>query len=285
MAIDPNTVPALQALAHVLTEDNRDFVLIGAAVPLVLVELQQAGEFSGRETRDVDAVASVGSWEDFDRLRRRLFETGFRQGSIPHEFLFGEYVMVDLIPYGPGIVRDNRLEWRETGRVMSTLGIEEAFASAVRVEVAPGLSLPVVPVPAFILLKIISYQDRPEERARDLADMVYCFEHYEESIEESRRFDLAGVEIKGEPVEFEEAGAYLLGLEVAKLARPSSLVAVHQFLEVVSDEFTRPIVQILREEGRILDNEGRRRELFRLFRVFAAGLAEGTGRSSSPATR
>ncbi len=273
MAIDPKTVPALETLVHVLTEDNRDFVLIGATVPLVLVDLQQVGGFSGRETRDVDAVASVGSWEDFDRLRRRLFETGFRQGSTPHEFLFGEDVMVDLIPYGPGIVRDNRLEWRETGRVMSTLGIEEAFESAVRVEVAPGLSVPVVPVPALVLLKIIAYQDRPEERARDLGDMVYCFEHYEESVEESRRFDLAGVEVEGQPVEFEEAGAYLLGLQLAKLARPSSLVAVHQFLELITDEFARPIVQILREEGRILDNEGRRKELFRLFRVFAAGLA------------
>ncbi|MGH7404425.1 MAG: nucleotidyl transferase AbiEii/AbiGii toxin family protein [Candidatus Methylomirabilales bacterium] len=256
-----------------LTEDNRDFVLIGATVPIVLIDLEQVGGFSGRETRDVDAVTSVGSWEDFDRLRRRLFETGFRQGSTAHELLFGEDVIVDLIPYGPGIVRDNRLEWRETGRVMSTLGIEEAFASAVRVEVAPGLSLPVVPVPALVLLKIVAYQDRPEERARDLGDMVYCFEHYEESVEESRRFDLVGVEAEGQPVEFEEAGAYLLGVEVAKLARPSSLVAVHQFLDVITDEFARPIVQILREEGRILDNEGRRRELFRLFRVFAAGLA------------
>ncbi len=273
MAIDPKTIPALETLARVLTEDNRDFVLIGATVPIVLIDLEQVGGFSGRETRDVDAVTSVGSWEDFDRLRRRLFETGFRQGSTAHELLFGEDVIVDLIPYGPGIVRDNRLEWRETGRVMSTLGIEEAFASAVRVEVAPGLSLPVVPVPALVLLKIVAYQDRPEERARDLGDMVYCFEHYEESVEESRRFDLVGVEAEGQPVEFEEAGAYLLGVEVAKLARPSSLVAVHQFLDVITDEFARPIVQILREEGRILDNEGRRRELFRLFRVFAAGLA------------
>jgi len=273
MAIDPKTVPALQTLAHVLSEDNRDFVLIGAAVPLVLVELQQAGEFSGRETRDVDAVTSVGSWEDFDRLRRRLFETGFRQGSTPHELLFGEDVIVDLIPYGPAIVRDNRLEWRETGRVMSTLGIEEAFASAVRVEVAPGFSLPVVPVPALVLLKIIAYQDRPGERARDLGDMVYCFEHYEESIEDSRRFELVGVEAERQPVAFEEAGAYLLGIEVANLAKPESLVAIHRFLDMITDEFARPIVQILREERRIFDNEGRRRELFRLFRVFAAGLA------------
>ncbi|MFQ5848910.1 MAG: nucleotidyl transferase AbiEii/AbiGii toxin family protein [Candidatus Methylomirabilales bacterium] len=274
MAIDPKAVFALKILAQVLAEDRRDVVLIGATVPQVRVRPDHEGEFRGRPTLDVDAVVTAGSWEDYERIRRRLFEAGFRPGTAPHQLLFGEDVMIDLIPYGPALVQNDRLEWAETGRVISTLGMEEAFASAEQVEVAPGFSLRVVTIPGLVLLKIVAYQDRPEERARDLSDIVHCFEHYEEAIEGSRRFDLAGGTVDGEPVAFEEAGAYLLGIEVAGLARPRSLLAVTRFLDMIPDAYARPISQLLSGERRFLNNESRRGELFRLFRVFAAAIHE-----------
>ncbi len=276
MPIDPRVVPALRTLGRALEADNRDFVLIGATVPQILLRMPQGGEASGRTTRDVDALVAAGSWEEFERMRHRLFEVGFRPGAAPHELLFGQDVGIDLIPYGEGIVQNDRLEWPGTDRAMSTLGVEEAFASAGVEEIVPGLSLRVVPIPGLVLLKIVAYQDRPEERARDLSDVVYCFEHYEEDIAQSRRFNLVGVDVIGEPVEFEEAGAYLLGADMARLAGPRSLFAVRRFLEMIPDEYSRPISQILREERRMVNNERRRTELLRLFQVFAAGLNEGT---------
>ncbi len=275
MTIDPKAVPALRILAQIVAEDGRDFVLIGATVPQVLVHLWEGGEFRGRPTLDVDAVVTAVSWGDFEGMRRRLFDVGFRPGSASHQLLFDEDVMIDLVPYGPGLVENDRLVWPDTGFVMNTLGFEEAFAQAEPVEVVPGLSLRVVSIPGLLLLKIVAYQDRPEERARDLIDVVYSFEHYEGEIEGSRRFEVAEVTVDGQPVEFEEAGAYLLGTEVARLAMPKSLVAVRRFLEMVTDEYARPIAQILREEGRIVNNETRGRQLLRLFGVFAAGLEEG----------
>ncbi|MCI0484937.1 MAG: nucleotidyl transferase AbiEii/AbiGii toxin family protein [candidate division NC10 bacterium] len=275
MPIDPRVIPALTALARVLGADNRDFVLIGATVPQILLRVRQGGEASARATRDVDALVAAGSWEDFERTRRRLFEVGFGPGTVRHELLFGQDVIIDLIPYGEQLVQNDRLEWPGTDQVMSTLGVEEAFASARLEELVPGLSVRVVPIPGLVLLKIVSYQDRPEERARDLSDVVYCFEHYEEDIVQSRRFDLVGVDVIGEPVEFEEAGAYLLGTEVARLASPRSLLAARRLIDMIPDEYSRPISQILREERRMINNEGRRTELFRLFQVFAAGLSGG----------
>lgn len=275
MPIDPKVIPAVTALARVLGADNRDFVLIGATVPQILLRVQQGGEASARTTRDVDALVAAGNWEDFERTRRRLFEVGFGPGAVRHELLFGQDVIIDLIPYGEQLVQNDRLEWPGTDQVMSTLGVEEAFASAKLEELVPGLSVRVVPIPGLVLLKIVAYQDRPEERARDLSDVVYCFEYYEEDIVQSRRFDLVGVDVIGEPVEFEEAGAYLLGTEVARLASPKSLLAARRLIDMIPDEYSRPISQILREERRMINNEGRRMELFRLFRVFAAGLSGG----------
>lgn len=276
MAIDPETVEALRVLAQVLTEEGRSFALIGATVPQLLIDLRRGRESSGRTTRDADAVVTVASWEDFDRMHCRLFQVGFRPGSAPHELRFGENVRIDLIPFGPGLVQEDRLVWPETGFVMSTLGIEEALERAQPEEIAPGLLIPVVPIPGLVLLKLVAYQDRPEERARDLIDVVYCFEHYEEALEGSRRFNLAGTMVEGQPVQFEEAGAYLLGTEVAKVAKPKSLGAIRSLLDGIQDEYARPISQIIYQERRIANDEDRARELFRLFRVFAAGLGEGT---------
>jgi hypothetical protein len=78
--------------------------------------------------------------------------------------------------------------------------------------------------------------------------------------------------VDGNVVTFEEAGAFLLGMEVAALAKPKSLDIVRSFLRMISDEFARPLSQIVTEEKRVIDSEKRRAILYRLFRVFGAGL-------------
>ncbi len=272
MTLDPQAIEALRILGQVLAENGRRFVLIGATVPWLLLDLRQGRESGSRATYDMDAAIEAETWEDFNRLRGRLSEAGFQLGSAPHQLRFGEDVSIDLIPFGPGLVQGDRLVWPETDTVMSALGLEEAFECAIAEELAPGFLVPIVQIPGLVLLKIIAYKDRPEERARDLTDLVYCFKHYEEEFETSRRFNLAGFVVTGRELQFDEAGAYLLGNEVAKLAKPKSLIVVKKFLEGIPDEYARPIGQALAEEGLILNNERRRTELFRLFRVFAAGL-------------
>lgn len=162
--------------------------------------------------------------------------------------------------------------------VMTACGLQEALECAHDEEVAPGLTLPVVSIPGLILTKIVAYLDRPEERTRDLVDILYCFEHYEQAAQTSRRFDRAGTVVEGSLLTYEEAGAYLLGTEVACLAKPNSFVVVRQFLnKLLADEYTRPVSQIIAEEHRLLDSEQRRRAVHRLFQVFAAGLNQTAG--------
>jgi len=78
--------------------------------------------------------------------------------------------------------------------------------------------------------------------------------------------------VDGTPVSYDEAGAYLLGQEVAALARRGSLAPVRAVLASIDDEYAWPIQQILAEERRVVDNDTRRLELYRLFRVFSSRL-------------
>ena len=203
-------------------------------------------------------------------------QAGFRESGALYQFHLGE-ARFDLLPFGPGLVTDDRLTWPDSGRAMSTLGFTEAFEHAEVVPVAEDLSVSVVPIPCLVLLKIIAYQDRPSERVRDLRDIVDHFEHYQEDGE--RRFEIGiDVTIDGESLEYEYASAYLLGLDVAAISTNKSVAAVRRLLGIIADEYAAPIRQILSAERRIETAEARGQYVFKLFRVFGHGLEAGRRR-------
>jgi predicted nucleotidyltransferase len=263
--MEAKAVEALRILSRVLSQEGRRFVLIGATVPQIVLDFRDSA--GSRETRDVDAIAEVQDWDDFAHIRERLLEEGLRKGRVAHE-LWLDDVCIDLIPFGPGLIQNDKLSWPYGDSVMTACGFEEALGCARDQEVVPDLKLPVVSIPGLVLTKIVAYMDRPEERARDLIDILYCFEYYESALGQSRRFDYAEAEVDGDAVTFEEAGAFLLGIEVAALAKPNSLEIIRRFLDKIADEFARPITQILTEERILFGGEERRRVLYRLFRVF-----------------
>jgi predicted nucleotidyltransferase len=267
MPIDPTAVDALRLLLETAGRDR--VVVIGATVPIVLIDMHH-GLSAGRMTRDVDAVVLATNWEEYEALKRRLVAAGFRQARVPHRLEYGP-AELDLIPYSRSLARGDALEWPEQDRVMSTLGFEEAFES-VRPEQVGDLVVPMASVAACVLLKFVAYNDRPAERARDLVDIVHCFEFYGDE-PDGRRYDIGEPEVDGAPVSYDEAGAYLLGREVAALAHEESLAIVRAVLASIDDEHSRAIQQILSEEGRRFDDGSRRGVLYRLFQVFSAGAA------------
>jgi hypothetical protein len=94
------------------------------------------------------------------------------------------------------------------------------------------------------------------------------FERYEE--DDGRRFEAIGATVDDAPITFEEAGAYLVGVDAARLARPKSREVIRAFLTGFTDEYAQPVNRVLAEEQRS-HSERRRVEVYRLFRVFRAG--------------
>jgi len=270
--MERRAVDALRVLSRVLAKEQRKFVLIGAMVPQIVLDFRETSGFGIRETRDLDAVVEAASWEDFAHIRERLLQEGFRPGRVAHELWFDDEVRIDLIPFGPALVEENKLAWPYGDSVMTACGFAEALDCARPEQITADFAVPVVTIPGLVLTKVVAYLDRPEERARDLIDILYCFERYEATGKESRRFERAGTQVDGEAVTFEEAGAFLLGIDVAALGKPKSLETVRRFLSRIPDEFARPVLQILSEEKRLVDSEKRRGVLYRLFRVFGAGV-------------
>lgn len=262
MALRPEDVRTLETLSRVLRGEGWTFVVIGAAVPWILAT-QSAGL---RGTRDIDVVVNTTSWDDFERAGSRLRDAGFTRRHL-HEFVSPHGTRIDLLPFSQGLVQDDMIAWPD-GMTMSALGLAEAFDSAVERQITQALSVHVATQAAFVLLKVIAYMDRPAARSKDLGDLIDTITRYEE--EGDRRFGLFDVSVDNAPVQFEEAGAYLLGTDVAALAAPRTRDVVQEFLAGLTDEYSRPIGQVLTEEKRT-ESDVRRAEVWRLFRVSREG--------------
>ena len=264
MPLPPERAQTLAILRGVAAEGGWRCVLIGGSVPEVIAS-------RGAQTRatfDADAIVSTATWEEFESLKRALEGRGFRRGA-PYQMFSPDGVEINLIPFGEGVVEGPHILWPGGGR-MSALGLAEALETAIPTEIDDQFQIDVIPEPTFVLLKLIAYQDRPEERRRDVADVIACCERSE--IDSNRRYEASGVAVDDVPVSFDDAGALVLGLDVTSIAHADSRDAAGRFFESVRSPDATPVSHAVMEEGRSFLGEERREQVFRLLRVLRAGM-------------
>jgi len=270
MNLEPEAIEALKALQRVLKKEGIESILMGALVPHLLIDLDE--DLGSRPTLDVDSSVKTRSWREYDRLVNELEKAGFKRSKEEHRVIYGNHVRIDILPYHPQLVSKDRLIWPKSGNEMITIGLKEAFATATSMEISPGLIVSVTSIPAFILLKIAAYTDR--RYPRDLVDITYCLEHYEEAPLSDRRYELVGKFLQGLTLKYEEAGAYLLGRDLSQIAEPESNEMVRSFLHQFEDPYCEPIGIVLREQQRFGGNADRRGETWRLFQAMKLGFEE-----------
>ena len=262
--IEGDLAAALSLLRDYFVEKRIRFALVGALVPAVLL----SSEVGARETRDADHVIKLTSWAKWEAVIADLVKLGFTRGRGEQEHrLYYRTAEIDLIPYGVTKGPEEVLIWRKSGNRMNMTGFSDVFRYAKPTEVTQGLTLPVVPLWLFAVLKVIAYLDRAFPR--DLSDLIYVLERYESSGEESRRFEIAsGVE----GITYDTSGAYLLGRDVRENAWGKATALVKDFVGQVADEYHPVVNMILRQENQ-LNSDTRRRAVFKLIEGLRKGLA------------
>lgn len=262
--IEGDLAEALRVLRDYFEQRKIPFALVGALVPA----LPLSSDIGARETRDVDHVIKLQSWEAWNGVITELERLGFTSGRGEQEHrLYYRTAEIDLIPFGIFDGPSNVLIWPKSGNRMNMTGFLEVFQFAIPTEVVPGVTLPVVPLWLFAVLKAVAFLDR--EFPRDLHDLVYVLEHYEAAGKSSRRFGLAG-EVEG--LTYETAGAFLLGQDVSRHASAEALKLVRGFIDQITDEHNSMINVMLREENRLFSDE-RRKALYQLIDSFRKGIA------------
>ena len=190
------------------------FGVVGALVPELLLQVQPH-----RKTNDVDVCVIVEKLADFELLKGRLAKYGFTRTRQPHRLDHRDGGWADILPFNDAIARDG-LELEE-GLVLNMAGFGHVVPNAVPVSIEGGPTLPLAPLPLYVLLKLVAFSDRQEPK--DLAGVLHCLRHYIE--DDDRRY---GVDHNGEGVPYEYTGAYVIGVEARPFLEDSLREAVRR---------------------------------------------------------
>ena len=259
--IEPGLVPVVTDLERGLRELGVRFGLVGALVPELLLAVRPP-----RKTNDVDVVAVVATIPDFEAVKERLGAFGFTRTSAPYQLKHRDGGRVDILPVGGNVAPGGRLNLGD-GFDLNMAGFDHVVPNAIEIPIEGGPTIPVAPLPLYVLLKLVAFTDR--KASKDLGSVLHCLEHYLE--DDDRRYD---VDHEGAGIPYDYTCAYMLGVD----GRPFLDAPLRQTVTAILDRFDDPDADVVgiatAEKGRLyVDDEGRTKtfELFRWYRL-GAGL-------------
>jgi predicted nucleotidyltransferase len=166
---------AFDCIDEVMLGLNIPFYLIG--VNAIALELLKQSIKPSRGTKDIDFAVMISSMAEYEKLSITLEEKGFHKVAAPWTFYSSQFdVAVDILPFGE-IEQKFTINFNERYIDLHVLGFQEVMEEAVTVHIEERIAN-IPPLPGMVILKLIAWSDRPEERADDLPDILKIIEHY-----------------------------------------------------------------------------------------------------------
>lgn len=247
--LDQVSIDLLLAVDSTAAALGVTYCIIGAFARDVMLGLC-FGIDTGEATRDIDFGLMMDDWAQFDELRARLIaQRGFvEHKSIRHRLSFRGVRELDIVPFG-GIERNpGEIAWPpEFTTVMSTVGLRQAHARALRITIAEGHSVPFASPAALTLLKLIAWSERGSAiHRKDARDLSLLLTTYLRAGNEERLYGEHAALLDEADFDFDAAGARILGRDLAGIAERETRVRVEQILEQGMDrERGEPLLRSL----------------------------------------
>ena len=175
----------LPALTRGLQHLGLDFFLVGAVARDLWLDtaLDAAPR---RRTMDVDLAVLIRHEAEYEQLRAWL--VAHEQFHAPASSTFclihePTGVQVDLMPFGGLADAEGRVRVAGKGLTsISVVGLAEVLARAAPVRITDQITWQVVTLPGLVGLKLLAWDDRPEQRGKDGTDLRLILQHYHELI-------------------------------------------------------------------------------------------------------
>ncbi|MCA9557877.1 MAG: nucleotidyl transferase AbiEii/AbiGii toxin family protein [Myxococcales bacterium] len=195
--------------------------------------------FFDRKTDDLDLVIASDDAAIYEALSDSPAWTSTRlRFRWRHE---RTRTLVDVLPFQPG--SEDALELPD-GHRLSRKGMAHLGDVAQHVGSVPA-HVRVAPLAAITVLKMVAWMDRPAERAKDLADLRLILANYEQGApgDYSDRLVDAWYDAPRTDWSLEQAGAWLLGRDVAAMLSAAAMETVRRFVSsraIVPEEAEDP---------------------------------------------
>ncbi|MCW0482378.1 nucleotidyl transferase AbiEii/AbiGii toxin family protein [Gaoshiqia sediminis] len=160
---------------QIMAEYGIPYYLIG--VSAIALELLKKGIKPSRGTKDIDFAIMISSMKEYENISRALIEKGYNKVKAPWTFYSDRYnVAIDVLPFGE-IEEQHTINFSKRHADLHVLGFSEVLEEAVQIPIDEKF-VNIPPLPGMVILKLIAWSDRPEERENDLADILRVIQHY-----------------------------------------------------------------------------------------------------------
>ncbi len=168
----------LKALEEAFRACNIDYYIIGA----IARDIWYArGDKKFRTTKDIDFAVLVGSHEQYEQVHDYLIKHKGFVSSKTNAFVViaPDKMAIDLLPFGELALNDGEKVHGEGLTSIPVNGLMEVYEAGTKaVEMMEGHHFAVATLPAIVLLKLIAYDDRPEQRTKDARDIANIITHF-----------------------------------------------------------------------------------------------------------
>ncbi len=168
-------IPYFKESFDCIDEVMRELHMIGASA--IALEMLKQGIKPGRGTKDIDFAVMISGMNEYANITAAMEARGFRKVAAPWTFYSDELkVAIDLLPFGE-IEENYTANFNERHTDIHLLGFREVMEEAVQVNIEEKIAN-IPPLPGMVILKLIAWSDRPEERENDLSDILKIIQHY-----------------------------------------------------------------------------------------------------------
>lgn len=164
-----------EIIDEIMIKHSVPYYLIG--VSAIALELLKKGIKPSRGTKDIDFAIMISTLDEYENISMSLQDKGFNKVKAPWTFYSDKYnVAIDILPFGE-IEEKDTVKFNERYSDLHILGFKEVLEEAEQVQIEDKI-VNIPPLPGMIILKLVAWSDRPEERENDLADILRIIEHY-----------------------------------------------------------------------------------------------------------
>lgn len=162
---------------EVLTSKNIPYYLIG--VSAVALELLKSNIKPSRGTKDIDFAIMLSSTNQFEDVVKALEHKGYNKVKAPWTMYHEQYmVAIDLLPFGE-VEQKDTFNFKERNIDLHVLGFKEVLSAHATVPIEDKIAN-IPTLQGMIILKLVSWSDRPDERNNDLSDILLIIKSYSE---------------------------------------------------------------------------------------------------------
>lgn len=277
--LSENEKRALEAFVRIVGAQQVPTVALGANARMLVLD-KQYDLPTQRLTVDWDFAARVDSWASYEALAKDLIAEGVfeRVPNTSQQFVHRDTgIPIDVLPFGDIANQDGLVDWPETEKQMSTLGLNAAYEHAVTIAL-DNETIRVATPSWHVALKLIAYSDRRAEK--DLRDLDFILLHATEVFSD-RVFDELGDQLADDLVGYDEAGAYLIGRDLAVQGSSPVTAALLDVLDGLLDDRNHLELRAqLLSPTQSDTNEVTLGVIVERFRALRRGIVEGSARQT-----